>query len=297
MSLWKHYYVPHSVEEALDLLNRHDGRARVVGGGTDLILDMQAGHQASVEALVDPTCIPDLKQIVEDPPYLIIGAGVTHTQITANPSVAHGGTCLVESCGVIGGPQVRNVATLAGNVAHALPAADGTISLLALGGEAEIAASRAARRWVPLEELFLGPGQSAVDSTRELITRLRFLPTAPGEGSAFMRVMRPQGVALPIINMAVRMRLDRAGERVLDARVAIGPAGPTPFLAAQSASFLRGQPSQPETFRNMTERALDEVQLRTSRHRATDAYRSEMIRTLLPKTMAQAAQRARNLAE
>jgi carbon-monoxide dehydrogenase medium subunit len=192
---------------------------------------------------------------------------------------------------------VRNVATLAGNVAHALPAADGTISLLALGGEAEVATNRTASRWVPLEELFLGPGQSAVDSRRELITRLRFVPTVPGEGSAFMRIMRPQGVALPIINMAARVRLDGAGERVLDVRVAIGPAGPTPFLAAQSMDFLSGQPARPETFGQAAEVALEEARLRTSRHRATDTYRAEMIRALLPQTIAQAAHRARGLAE
>jgi carbon-monoxide dehydrogenase medium subunit len=187
---------------------------------------------------------------------------------------------------------VRNVATLAGNVAHGLPAADGTIGLLALGGEAEIASGRTARRWDRLEELFVGPGQTAVDSTRELITRLRFVPTAAGEGSAFKRVMRPQGVALPMINMAARLRLDGTGRRVVDARVTIGPAGPTPFLAVQTMAFLGGRAALPETFAQAAPVALEEVQLRTSRHRATDTYRAEMIRSLLPQTLAQAAQRA-----
>jgi carbon-monoxide dehydrogenase medium subunit len=300
MTLWKHYHLPHSAEEAIELLEGYDGRARVVGGGTDLILEMQGGHQPPVEALVDPTRIPGLDQIVSEAPYLVIGAGVTHTQITTDPQVAGGGMCLAESCGVIGGPQVRNVGTLAGNIAHALPAADGTISLLALGGEAEITgreerrgASPIVSRWVRLEELFLGPGKSAIDCTRELITRLRFVPTAPGEGSAFKRVMRPQGVALPMINMAVRLRLDEAGGRVFDARVTIGPAGPTPFLATETMDFLSGQPAKSGTFAQAAETALGEVHLRTSRHRATDEYRTEMIRTLLPRTLAKAAERAR----
>jgi CO/xanthine dehydrogenase FAD-binding subunit len=292
MSLWEHYHVPQSIQEALDLLDRYDGRARAVGGGTDLILDIQAGHQAPVEALVDITKIPGLDRIVEEDGYLVLGAGVTHTQITADERMVRGGTCLVESCGLIGGPQVRNVATLAGNVAHGLPAADGTISLLALGGEAEIAGGGGARRWARLEELFLGPGQSAVDSTRELIIRLRFVPTAGGEGTAFMRVMRPQGVALPMINMAARLRLDGTSGQVVNARVTIGPAGPIPFLAVQTMAFLGGQPAGPETFSQAAQVALEEVQLRTSRHRATDTYRAEMIRTLLPQTLTQAAQRA-----
>jgi len=299
MTLWKRYHLPHSVEEAVELLDQYAGRARVVGGGTDLILEMQAGHRSPVEALVDATRIPGLCQIVEAASYLVIGAGVTHTQITADPRVARGGTCLAESCGVIGGPQVRNVGTLAGNVAHALPAADGTISLLALGAEAEIAGRDQETggysifsRWARIETLFLGPGQSAIDSTRELITRLRFLATRPGEGSAFKRVMRPQGVALPMINMAVRLRLDEAGERLLDARVAIGPAGPIPFLATQTMDFLCDQPAISETYIQAAEVALGEAHLRTSRHRATDEYRAEMIRTLLPQTLAKAAERA-----
>ncbi len=300
MALWEHYHLPQSVEEAIELLNRYEGQARVVGGGTDLILEMQQGRHPPVEALVDPGRIPGLDQISEEAPYLVIGAAVTHTQIVADPRIARGGTCLVESCGAIGGPQVRNVATLAGNIAHALPAADGTISLLALGGEVEVASSKqdgtggqTTRRWVRLEEMFLGPGQSAIDSARELIARLRFIPTGPDEGSAFKRVMRPQGVALPMINMAVRLRLDATRERVLDARITIGPAGPTPFLASQTMDFLSGQLATPETFDQAAMVALSEVQLRTSRHRATDEYRAEMVRVLLPRTLAKAAERAR----
>jgi len=308
MTLWKHYYLPRSVDEAVQLLNEYDGRARVVGGGTDLILEMQQGHRPPVEALVDVTGVSGLDQIVDDASNdasndvstLVIGAGVTHTQITADPRIVRGGSCLAESCGVIGGPQVRNVGTLAGNVAHALPAADGTVSLLALGGEAEItcrheraAASQLVTRWARLEDLFLGPGVSAVDSTRELITRLRFRPTGPSEGSAFQRVMRPQGVALPMINMAARLKLDDAREHIVDARVTIGPAGPTPFLAVQTMAFLGGRPATSETFTRAAQLALSEVHLRTSRHRATDGYRAQMIQTLLPQTLAKAAERAR----
>ena len=300
MTLWKHYHLPHSVEEALELLHQYDGRARVVGGGTDLILEMQQGHRPPVEALVDVTCISGLDQIVSEAPYLVIGAGVTHTQITTDRRVVTCGTCLAESCGVIGGPQVRNVGTLAGNVAHALPAADGTISLLALGGEADIISrdeqrvgSPAVSRWVQLEDLFLGPGVSAVDPTRELITRLRFRPTALSEGSAFQRVMRPQGVALPMINMAVRLGLDGAADRILHARVTIGPAGPAPFLAIQTMDFLCGRPVTSETFTLAADLTLNEVHLRTSRHRATDEYRAQMIHTLLPQTLMMAAERAR----
>ena len=294
MAYWKHYFTPTTVDEAVRLLAEYKGLARMVGGGTDLILEMQQGHRPPVTALVDVSRVPGLDQISQEDNYLVIGAAVTHTRIVKDDGIARYGTCLVESCGVIGGPQVRNVGTLAGNVAHALPAGDGTISLLALDGELEVA-SAAGLAWLPLAETFLGPGQSSIDPTQALITRLRFKPTGPAEGSAFRRVMRPQGVALPMIGMAARIKLNPAGVEpavIASARVTIGPAGPTPFLAEKTMAFLAGKAARPDTFQEAAEIVLAEVRLRTSRHRATAEYRAEMIRSQLPRTLAKAAERA-----
>ena len=291
MAYFKHYHTPATIEEAINLLSQYKGQARVVGGGTDLILEMQQGHRPPVEALVDSTRIAGLDRIVEEDGYLVIGAGVTHTQIVADLRLAQHGTCLVESCGVIGGPQVRNVGTLAGNVAHALPAGDGAISLLALDGELQIATATG-REWTPMAQTFVGPGQSTIDPTRALLARLRFKPTGPGEGSAFRRVMRPQGVALPMIGMAVRIKVE--GDTITAARVVIGPAGPTPFLAEKTMAFLACQPVAAGTLAQAAETALTEVNLRTSRHRATAEYRAEMIRLQLPYTLARAVERAKS---
>ncbi len=290
VAYWNHYHRPATVQEAVALLARHEGRARVVGGGTDLLLEIQQGHRPRVEALVDPTFITDLDRIEEEGGFLVIGCGVTHSRIVADPRLRAHATCLVEGCGVIGGPQVRNVATLAGNIAHALPAGDGTIGLLTLDGEIEVA-DLEGKRWVPIADAFLGPGKSCVDASRMLITRMRFRPCAPGEGSAYRRVMRPQGVALPMIALGARLRLD--GEQIEAARVAIGPAGPVPFLAVRTMAQLRGRPASADTFREAAETALQEASLRDSPHRATAAYRTEMIRTQLPRTLAKAAERAR----
>ncbi|MEW5959479.1 MAG: FAD binding domain-containing protein [Chloroflexota bacterium] len=289
MAYWKNYHIPATIDEAVSLLARYNGQARLIGGGTDLLLEMQQGHRPPVEALIDATRIVGLDRITEEEGYLVIGAGVTHTQIVADPRLARHATCLVESCGVIGGPQVRNVGTLAGNVAHALPAGDGSISLLALGGEVQIAGVDGLR-WTPLQETFVGPGRSIVDPTRMLIARLRFTPTGPAEGSAFRRVMRPQGVALPMIGMAARLKVD--GETITAARVSIGPAGPTPFLSRQTMAFLAGRPATAATFAQAADVALQEAQLRSSRHRATAEYRREMIRVQLPQTLAKATERA-----
>jgi len=287
---WNHYHTPSSIDDAVALLNTYNGDAQVVGGGTDLLLEIQQGSKPRVEALIDPTKISELGNIEEEGEYLVIGCGVTHTRIVKDPRIIQHGTCLVESCGVIGGPQVRNVGTLAGNVAHALPAGDGTIGLLALGGEVEIADADGLR-WVPMAETFVGPGQSIIDHHRALLTRLRFIPTGEKQGSAFRRVMRPQGVALPMINMASRIHLDEAG-LIQAARISIGPAGPTPFLAEQAMEGMVGKTPTADTFSEAADAARAQASLRSSKHRATQEYRAEMIRVQLPKTLALATHRA-----
>jgi CO/xanthine dehydrogenase FAD-binding subunit len=208
MSLWQHYHQPVTVDEGLDFLAQHDGAARVVSGGTDLLLEMQQGHKPPVAALVDVTGIAEMGKISQENGRIQLGAAVTHTRIVKSDLLVQRATCLVESCGVIGGPQVRNVATLGGNVAHALPAADGTTALVVLDAEVEVATING-RSWQPILSLFKGPGKSAVDHSRELITRFRFQGTQPGEGTAFKRIMRPQGVALPILACAVWVKVRR----------------------------------------------------------------------------------------
>jgi carbon-monoxide dehydrogenase medium subunit len=219
-----------------------------------------------------------------------IGCGVTHSRIIRHPLIRAHGACLAESCGVIGGPQVRNVGTLAGNVAHALPAGDGTIGLLALDGEAEVA-SADGTRWVPVRDTFVGPGRSVINRHQEVLTRLRFRPTGDREGSAHHRVMRPQGLCLPIVSMAARLKLDAAG-RIAAATVSMGPVGPVPWIAEPAMQLIVGESPSPELFAAAADAVLGEVSLRTSKYRATSEYRRQMIRTWLPVILGLAASRA-----
>lgn len=286
---WNNYYVPGTIGEALEILQRYDGRARVVGGGTDLLVEARRGLRRPFEAIVDASRIGGLGSIVEDGEYIVIGCGVTHTTIVNDERIIRSGTCLSESCGVIGGPQVRNTGTLAGNVAHALPAGDGTIGLLALGGEVEIA-SVTGTRWVPAKDTFEGPGRSAIDRYREILTRIRFNPTGADEGSAHHRVMRPQGLCLPIISMAARLQVNDG--RIVAAGISMGPVGPMPWFAEPAAEVLVGKPASPAQFEKAADVALQHVSLRTSKYRATEQYRETMIRTYLPIILSTAAERA-----
>lgn len=291
MKLWNHYHTPTSVDDAIDLLTRYAGQARIIAGGTDLLVDMRADGHAPQEALIDITRIAEMGQITREGDTITIGAGVTHTQIVKNPLLVNAATCLIESCGVIGGPQVRNVATIGGNVAHALPAGDGTTSLVALDAQAEIYKD-GMRQWLPIRDLFRGAGQSFLDSTRDLLIRFRFTAAAAGQATAFARIMRPQGVALPVLGCAVWVSI--ADGQFADARVCIAPAAPTPSRAEAVEAALIGKPAVSETVDTAIKTAQESLHLRTSKYRATADYRYEMVAVLLRKTLSKAVERARS---
>ena len=288
MSLWNEYYLPASVDEAVTLLSRYDGRARVVAGGTDLILDLQQGNEHPIAALIDVTRIVGLNEIREEDGCITIGASVTHNQIVESALLQQKATALVEASYVVGGPQVRNVATIGGNVAHALPAADGTTALNALEAEVEVA-SFSKRRWIPFTALFLGPGKSAIDSTREVLTALRFKATGDHEASASSRIMRPQGVALPIMNFSVKVRV--INNRLEQVALAVAHVAPTPFRCQQTEAFLTGKPATSESSEAAVAVLLNECKPRTSPHRATAEYRKEVLPVLLRRTLSKAIER------
>jgi carbon-monoxide dehydrogenase medium subunit len=236
---------------------------------------------------------------------LFVGASVPVNHIVLDPlAVAHA-QALVEACELIAGPQVRNVATLGGNVAHALPAADGTIALLALDAQAEIASANALAavpgggdsdksllsiRHIPFSDLFLGPGQSVLRHGEELLVGFYLPLLRANQASCFKRIMRPQGVALPILNCAVW--LEREKDIVKDIRIAIGPGGATPFRATEVESVLCNQSLNEATFESALEALLSQAHFRTSARRAGADYRQHIVVTLFKDTLETAWERA-----
>jgi carbon-monoxide dehydrogenase medium subunit len=283
------YTLARNIQEALQALAAAPGPAHIVAGGTDLLLDLDQGRLAPVHTLVDVTQIPELNKMELRAGELFIGAAVPHNKITAADSVQAHAQALVEACGLIGGPQVRNVATLGGNVAHALPAADGTIALMALDASAEIASPAGTRR-APLATLFKGPGENTLDARNELLTGFYLPLRAPGQASAFQRIMRPQGVAIAILNCAVW--LHRAGDVLQDVRISFGPSGPTPRRMTAAEDYLRGQTPTNQTLSQAYDLILEQASFRTSRHRATLDYRREVAGVLLHETLQTAWDRA-----
>lgn len=283
MSLWKSYMQPATVEYALECLLDSQGAAAVIAGGTDILLDMLQVRHSPVDLLVDVSGIDEMRQVHIEGDRIFLGAAVTLNAILRSPILNEHATCLVEACSLIGGPQVRNVATIGGNVANALPAGDGTIALLALNVKAQIAAPQG-RRWEPLENLFTGPRQVTFDRNRELLVGFRLPRLTKGEASAFQRVMRPQGVAIAILNMSVWLHCSMDGV-VEDIRLAVGPAGPRPFRARKTENALRGGLIEGETLLLASRELLKEVRVRTSPHRATQEYRKHLIPVLLERVL------------
>jgi len=288
MTLWQEYLQPKTITEAINALANASGSALPLAGGTDLILDLDQGRHPPVHTIVDITAVREMLPIEIRGDELFIGAAASHTHIIESELVAKNAQALVEACGLIGGPQVRNIATLGGNVAHALPAADGTIALMALNAQVEVANQKGIRR-VPIAEMFLGPGKSAL-AHNELLAGFYLPLQNKNQASAFQRVMRPQGVALPIINMAIWLMRDK--DRIADIHIAVGPGGPKPWRALESESNLRGKTLNAETISSSLEILLRDVQFRTSPHRASAEYRRELAKTLFNDTIKSAWERA-----
>ena len=285
MDLWQEYRQPTSITEAIKYLISAPAPVVPIAGGTDLLLDMRQGRHAPAQTLLDLTGIPELNTIEKHSGSLFIGACTCITHIITHPLVAKHAQALVDACDLIAGPQVRNVATLGGNVAHALPAADGTIAMIALSATAEIASPQGLRQ-MPLQKLFRGPGKSAIDRSCELIVGFYIPQAHPGQGSAFRRIMRPQGVALPILNCAVWV--ERADDCIKDTRIAVGPGGPIPFRATDAEKFLGGQQYIQETIVHAGTTLLEQGSFRTSPRRATSEYRKHILPGLFRETFQQA---------
>jgi carbon-monoxide dehydrogenase medium subunit len=290
MTLWQNYIRPASIPEALQALASAPGLALPIAGGTDLLLDLQQGNHPSVHTLVDLTSIPELNVIEIREGELYIGATTPLDRIVASPLVQEHARALTEACGLVGGPQVRNVATLGGNVGHALPAADGTIALMALGAQA-IVVDLGTCRCVPVSDLFLGPGKSALKTDKELLAGFTLPLCRTGQASAFQRVMRTQGIALPILNLA--LWLHREGDRIVNAQLAVGPSGPTPRRSAAAEAALRGQTFSSALLNFALDALLKDTHFRTSPHRATARYRRHLAGVLLIDTLTLAWERAR----
>ncbi len=288
MKICNNYVLVNSLNDANTALKQYSGKSRIVAGGTDLLLEIQQGHHEPVDTLIDISQIPELLQLEILDNKLFIGAGVSVSQLTNSPIIQHHAKALAEATGLIGGPQVRNVATLGGNVAHALPAADGMIALVSLNATAVVCNNEGFYE-TDILNLFSGPGISKL-SNDEFLVAFKLDQKSKGEASAFDRVMRPQGVALPILNISIWLK--QRNELIEDIRIVYGPSGPVPTRANAIETVIRGQSLSTDTIQLAKKVMRETVQFRTSKLRASADYRYKLAEVLLEKTIFTAWQRA-----
>jgi CO/xanthine dehydrogenase FAD-binding subunit len=289
-NLCEEYILTHTVEEALEFLSAAHGSARIVSGGTDLLLEIQQGSHPPVQRLVDVTEIEEMCALEIRDASLFIGASVTLTRLMNSTLIKEHAQALGEAATLMGNPQVCNVATIGGNVAHALPAADGAISLLALDAQAEVACLNG-RRKVPLAGLFKGPKESTLDPCCDLLVGFYLPLHENGQASGFARRISPQGIALAILNIAIW--LHRQDDLLVNIRIAVGPSAPVPLRMIAAEKALIGRTPSSEVQAHALDEMLREAHFRTSLHRASAEYRRHLAGVLLEEALTKAWERAK----
>ena len=279
--MWEDYYRPQTLQEALDILSRHPGKARVIAGGTDLLLDLKNASK-QVEYLVDIREIEGMTRIEEREGRLFIGACVTHSQLAASPLIRKMAAALAEGAATVGSVQVRNVSTVGGNIVNAQPAADTAVPLVALGASAAMVDTDGTKRVAAVEDLFAGPGRSKINSTKTIVTEFSF-PASPPMLSAFDRIARRKSLSLPMLNLAVA--LQRENNAAKHIRIAAGPIGPTPQRLERVESILEGRMIESAILAEAARLASECAQPRDSVLRGPRNYRKEMIGIMLTRTL------------
>ena len=288
---WEESLVPTSLEEALAMLKERQGQARVIAGGTDLIIQLKK-KEVTARCLVDVTHLDELKGIEMEDGFIRVGACVTHQELASSSLIRERAAALAEGASQVGSPQIRNIGTVGGNIVNAQPAADTIVPLMALEAEVEVATAAGIRR-DPLGGFCVGPGQCTLDATAEILTGVRFRALGPNQGSAFERLAKRKALALPILNAAAVVALDHGGDTFQEVRLAVSPIGPTPARAFSAEEALRGAAIEAQAIAVAMEMAAQEAQPRSNPLRGSQEYRQGMVKVLLRRAIERAVQVAR----
>ena len=259
------YATPETLEEALLFLRDHGAHTRPLAGGTDVMVDLRSG-KINPPYLLDISRLGVLQGIDLSGEYLSIGAGVTINEIGASPLVAAYAPALVRACATFGSRQIRNMATIGGNVGNASPSADTAPPLLVHEARAVLAGING-ERIVPVEALFSGPYQSGIKSD-ELMLRFLLKP-AGGMFCDFQKIGRRKALAIARMSMAVLA--DQAKDGTLHfVRLALGSATPTPMRMGAVESFLAGKLPNRKTLAEGARLLAEEMVRITGRRPSTD---------------------------
>ena len=220
------YLRPTTLDGALELLDRHGAEAKPVAGGTDVIVNAKRGKKVP-KVLVSLRAVQELRYIRQEGDNLLIGALTTLRDLEKSELVADKLPALADAAGNMASVQIRNVATMAGNIVNAAPSADTAPPLLVSGARVKLV-STSGERLVPLDGFFTGPGQTAIQAG-ELVKEFQIpLPAGP-YGQAYWKHSRRKAMDLAMVSVAVHLELEDDLETCRLARIALGVAAPTPI--------------------------------------------------------------------
>ena len=285
------YAAPKSLKEAVALLSQKGDRARVLSGGTDLIVQVREKRR-DLDLMVDVKKIPELLEIRYDA-GLTLGASVACHRIYEHPVVSRTYPGLVDAAFLIGGTQIQNRASLGGNLCNASPAADAIPALIAHSAVCMIAGPKGERE-LPVEQFCVAPGQNALQSG-ELLVSFRIPSPPPRFGANYLRFIPRNEMDIAVVGCGASLSLENDVKTVASARVSLGAVAPTPLLVEEAAAVLVGRPFSTE----ILDKAATTAQAAArpiSDMRGTADYRRHLVGVLTRRALLKAFERAQEAA-
>jgi len=277
------YFEPKSIGEATSLLARYGESARVIAGGTDVIVDMKSREEPS--CLVNIKRIPALSYVREDKGFLRIGALTSIREIEMSSLVRQKLPLLWEAAHQFASLQIRNTATIGGNVCRASPSGEMLAPLLVLEASAVARFARGEKK-LPFGELFLGPGKTLLGA-KGLLREIEIALPAERSGSVYLKHAVRGAMDIAMVGVAVLVTPDAGGKKAKDVRIALGAVAPTPIRAKSAEKALRGKAVARALVEEAARRAAAAAKPITD-HRASAEYRRWIVEALTGKGLAQA---------
>jgi carbon-monoxide dehydrogenase medium subunit len=276
------YLAPDSAEELVALLSQHEGKARILAGGTDL-LGLMKNRQLRPDFVVDINRVAGMSGIVEDNDgNLRIGAATKHVDVLASPLIRERYPVLCEAIGTIGSIQVRSTGSLGGNICNASPAADSPPALIALGASVNLLSQRGQRQ-MAVDDFITGNGQTAL-AADECLESIFLPPPLPHSACVFDHVARRDAMEVALVNVAVNVALVPDSGDVDQVRIVMGGVGPYPIRAVQAEQLLHGHKPGVDLVEQAAAAAAADAQPRDD-FRASAVYKQEMTRVLVNRTL------------
>lgn len=278
-----------TVKEAVSLLERYGGEAQAIAGGTDLVVQMRYRERAP-KYLVNLKTISGLDYITEDGDGLRLGALATIRSIETSPLVKARYGILAQAAHLLGSVQVRNLATIGGNLCHAAPSAETAAPLLALGARARTAGA-GGERVIPLEDFFNCPGETCL-KTGEILIELQIPSPPPRSAGVYLKHSIRKAMDIAFVGTGVVVELAGSDEVCVDIRIALGAVAPTPMRARRAEDHLRGRKLEEGVLREAGEIASQECSP-ISDIRCSAEHRTEIVKVFVRRAAQQAAETAR----